>query len=323
MVSVQRITVGPRLRELKNVVKDIGPLKKSIEELGVIHPILLDQDYGLVAGARRFKAVERLGRKKIPARVVELTTEERAACELDENECRSDLDQFESSEIRQREIEAIHQAKIEKWQQDQALTRKGGRAPEMSAKLAKSLRKEAERESGVTRRTIGRDAAVVSAVRRYSFLKAWGTGRTIVDTAKSLDELGTVARKELTAVLSAMTDEDVRSAKENAGAIIDQHEMIDRGVYKKIVQRAKSSDPEEKQRAVTDALRVPPVSDQRLVHLRTAIAELTEAQKIKKGDDIHGWIIDARKATHEALRLLETGYKAALKEFHASIEERE
>jgi ParB family chromosome partitioning protein len=323
MVPLHKIEVGHRLRESKNVIKDIGPLKKSIEELGVIHPILVDQDLNLVSGARRLKAVERIGRTTIPARSVEMTIEERQACELDENECRSDLDQFEASELRQREIADLYQAEIEKWQRDQALIGKSVGANEISPKVAKRLKNRAEKASGIPEGTIRSDRTVMRAVKNYPFLKAWGTLRAIRETAHDLDDLGTVARKDLTAVLTAMTEIDLRSAKESAGKIIDQYKDIDRAVYAKIVKRAKSKDREEKQRAVTDALRVPPISDARLLHLKMAISELTEAQKIKKGDDVHGWIIDARKASEEALRLLQVGYRAALKEFHASIRERE
>jgi ParB-like chromosome segregation protein Spo0J len=50
---------------------DVTALKKSIESVGLIHPLTINQDKALLAGARRFQAVSELGWEEVPVQVVE------------------------------------------------------------------------------------------------------------------------------------------------------------------------------------------------------------------------------------------------------------
>lgn len=68
---------------------DIEGLAKSIETLGLLQPIGIDANYRLIFGERRLKALERLGRDKIPARVVHVPSLLQA--EHAENELRKDF----------------------------------------------------------------------------------------------------------------------------------------------------------------------------------------------------------------------------------------
>jgi len=80
-------------------------LANSIKEHGLIQPITvrqLDIDvspplYQIVAGERRFRAVELLGWKDIPAHVLDLTDEEASAVMLAENVARENLDPIEEA----------------------------------------------------------------------------------------------------------------------------------------------------------------------------------------------------------------------------------
>lgn len=67
-LPVELITVGVRQR---NDLGDIDELAASIEDLGLLHPVVVDQDNRLVAGGRRLAAVKSLGWKRIPARIIE------------------------------------------------------------------------------------------------------------------------------------------------------------------------------------------------------------------------------------------------------------
>ena len=53
----------------KNKIEDIEPLAESIKKIGLIFPILLDQDFNLLDGLRRIKAYQKLGFERIPAYV--------------------------------------------------------------------------------------------------------------------------------------------------------------------------------------------------------------------------------------------------------------
>lgn len=69
---------------------DLSDLCKSIEEIGLLHPIVLTKGNQLVAGMRRIEAYEQLGHKTIPAYVASSLDDARAmlTAERDENTCR-------------------------------------------------------------------------------------------------------------------------------------------------------------------------------------------------------------------------------------------
>ena len=96
LVSIDSIDRSGRYR------KDIGELfslVKSIEKIGLLHPIVITKDKKLVAGDRRIAAYERLGRTEIEAIIVdgfdEATLLLRA--EQDENTCRKDFTPSEAA----------------------------------------------------------------------------------------------------------------------------------------------------------------------------------------------------------------------------------
>lgn len=82
-VDIDNIIVGERFRK---DVGDLEELAKSIEERGLLHPIVIDQDVTLIAGLRRLKACERRGWRQVPVRRVFLP--DRLLAELDENTLR-------------------------------------------------------------------------------------------------------------------------------------------------------------------------------------------------------------------------------------------
>jgi ParB family transcriptional regulator, chromosome partitioning protein len=64
---VDAIRVGKRHRR---DLGDIAALAASIEDIGLLHPITVDEQGGLLAGARRLAACKRLGWREIPVIVV-------------------------------------------------------------------------------------------------------------------------------------------------------------------------------------------------------------------------------------------------------------
>lgn len=68
---------------------DLEKLKKSIQEIGLLQPIVIDENYRLVCGGRRLKAFQELGIEKIPSRTVNL--EHLIYGEYAENEVRKDF----------------------------------------------------------------------------------------------------------------------------------------------------------------------------------------------------------------------------------------
>jgi ParB family transcriptional regulator, chromosome partitioning protein len=65
--AIAAIKVGKRHRR---DLGDIDALAASIEDIGLLHPIIVNEDGLLLAGARRLAACKRLGWKKIPVNIV-------------------------------------------------------------------------------------------------------------------------------------------------------------------------------------------------------------------------------------------------------------
>jgi ParB family transcriptional regulator, chromosome partitioning protein len=65
--AIAAIKVGKRYRR---DLGDIDALAASIEDIGLLHPIIVDEQGFLLAGARRLAACKRLGWKKIPVNIV-------------------------------------------------------------------------------------------------------------------------------------------------------------------------------------------------------------------------------------------------------------
>jgi ParB family chromosome partitioning protein len=66
VVDISSITVGERIRK---EFGDIDALAASIDELGLLHPIIIDKHHKLLAGERRLRAVKKLGWTTIPATI--------------------------------------------------------------------------------------------------------------------------------------------------------------------------------------------------------------------------------------------------------------
>jgi ParB-like nuclease domain len=94
-MAIDEIRIVQRCRQ---ELGGLEALAASIQQHGLIHPIVIAQDGTLVAGERRLKACQLLGWVEIDVRVYEdLTDAERWAIELEENLQRKDLTEYERS----------------------------------------------------------------------------------------------------------------------------------------------------------------------------------------------------------------------------------
>lgn len=95
LIKISEVKPGQRVREDYG---DIESLANSIKEHGLLHPIVVDSDYNLIAGCRRLLACERIGMKEIEAKVLEdISEKELRVLELEENIRRKDLNEVERS----------------------------------------------------------------------------------------------------------------------------------------------------------------------------------------------------------------------------------
>jgi hypothetical protein len=102
--AINTIRIGQRHRR---DMGDIGGLAKSISELGLLHPIVINRDSTLIAGERRLEACKKLGWKDVRVTVVDM--DEIVRGELAENAIRKDFLPSEIDAIR-RAIEPLERA---------------------------------------------------------------------------------------------------------------------------------------------------------------------------------------------------------------------
>jgi ParB/RepB/Spo0J family partition protein len=86
---------------VRKSVGDISELKLSIQEKGILQPLLVrpqKSKYEVIVGSRRYEAAKALGLKKVPAIIRPLTDAEAISLSLVENIQRSDLELEEEAE---------------------------------------------------------------------------------------------------------------------------------------------------------------------------------------------------------------------------------
>lgn len=91
-IAIDEIVISnPYLR----INTDIDSLKKSIQTVGLINPLTINNDNELLAGGRRYSALKELGEKEVLVKRIDLTTLEQELVSIDENLVRSPLNKLE------------------------------------------------------------------------------------------------------------------------------------------------------------------------------------------------------------------------------------
>ncbi len=97
--------------EYLRVNTDVSTLKKSVESVGLINPVTINEEGELLAGARRYQAVSELGWEEIPVQIVDRDKLVQELISIDENLVRAPLNSLELEKClnRGREIyESLH-----------------------------------------------------------------------------------------------------------------------------------------------------------------------------------------------------------------------
>jgi len=85
-IPLKYIKIPPRVRNRKI---DVDDLVESMSEFGQLQPILINQDYELIAGYRRYKAAKKLGWQTIDVKIIDVKDKKkRVLIELEENQAR-------------------------------------------------------------------------------------------------------------------------------------------------------------------------------------------------------------------------------------------
>ena len=107
-IAVNRISVEKEER-IRQDQGDIRALAESIRKVGLLNPIIVDEEYRLVAGFRRLAACRVLGWEEIEVRVVPFGEDllRKFEAEVDENLSRKDFTVEEIISIARRRQELI------------------------------------------------------------------------------------------------------------------------------------------------------------------------------------------------------------------------
>ena len=100
-ISLEEIKKNPYQPRTYFNEEKLDELKESIEKNGLLQPIIVKKavkGYYIIAGERRYRAFELLGKKEIPAIIKEMTDEEMMIFAVLENLQREDLSALEESE---------------------------------------------------------------------------------------------------------------------------------------------------------------------------------------------------------------------------------
>ena len=152
--AIASILIGKRARK---TMGDLGGLARSINEVGLLHPVVIDTHNRLIAGQRRLEACKSLGWENVPVHVVPLDDIVRG--EFDENTLRQDFLPSERYAIA---------TKIEERERGAAKKRMLSGKKQPSANLAQGTgksRDKAAKAAGVGHATMAKIAEVCRAAK--------------------------------------------------------------------------------------------------------------------------------------------------------------
>jgi ParB family chromosome partitioning protein len=166
-LSIESISVGDRHRK---DLGDIDGLARSMREVGLLHPLVVDRNHKLIAGHRRLEAAKKMGWRKVAVRVVAGLEEAELAllAERDENTCREDFTPSEAVALG-KALEALEKARAKERQKHHGGTapgkkkNTGGNLPQVTG--GKTRDKVAE-VVGLSGRTYEKAKAVVEAAEK-------------------------------------------------------------------------------------------------------------------------------------------------------------
>lgn len=236
-IAIDEVIVGNRHRK---DIGDITDLARSINMVGLLHPIVIDKDNNLIAGLRRLESAKMLDWDEIPCRVVaDLEDATKALlAERDENTCRKNFSPIEAVALG-KALEELERPRA-KARQAEGNSRGGKGGGQVSGKLPETSKAESE-----TRNIVG--PAVGMSGRTYAKAKV------VVDAAESDPEtFGEIAQEmEATGKVSPAYDkvmemkrnpviEERTASMKDSMAIAIAHEAVN------LLKKIPRNDPKRK-----------------------------------------------------------------------------
>jgi len=205
-IPISEIKVNPGRREVDP--EDVKELADSIRDLGLLHPIIVDKKYALIAGLHRLEAVKLLEWTEIECTVSSLEGLKAELAEIDENVIRSDLTALEFGELllKRKDIyETLHP--------EVKATYNGGGFKGNQHKNSK--RSVVTEDSSVTTKSFVQDTAEKLGVTPRTVEKQIQTAKNLTPETKTIiRETDTKIGKEEALKLSRLEPEQQKEAAE-------------------------------------------------------------------------------------------------------------
>ncbi len=106
-IKIENIKIGTRIRQDNG---DLSQLKRSIREVGLLSPIIVNEKCELISGFRRLEACRQLGWSEIEAKIIEMASDKIKKLDLEfhENLGRLNLNEEEQKSYCRMRYELLH-----------------------------------------------------------------------------------------------------------------------------------------------------------------------------------------------------------------------
>ena len=212
-VTTRKLSQIKLTSEYLRLETDVGDLMKSIDSVGLIHPLTVNPEDELLAGARRFRAVSELGWEEVPVQVVDRDALVQELISIDENLVRAPLTSLELERCLNRGREIYEQLNPEANKVDLSAEELSG---EEKAKAKEEEEQDEDSFAAVTAEKTGLSKAVIKgAIKRDELAsdavkQARGEGELNATKTNEIIKLSKEAQEKILPLVADKTAKETR-----------------------------------------------------------------------------------------------------------------
>lgn len=298
-VAIADIQIGERRRQ---DLGDITSLAKNIDAHGLIHPIVISTDNELIAGERRLRAHQQLGRDTIEVRRwAVLDPEEQREIELAENLDRKDLTPLERS----RNVVALAEAAAEVLRHEPAFSSESEEKSRRGRPQKPDTTEKVAARIGIPETTLHEAKQHVATAEAYPALQKPDWKQYHVLEAK--EKLNTLPEPERAEAVKLIDQPGI--PPKDAIGIIGNLAAMEPERRGEVFRMAGSEDARERDLALTTAARLPPMPDPRSTMLNRVVLDLKKAARLFANDPLSPRIEALIPSVREVIAALDAAYQ--------------
>jgi ParB family chromosome partitioning protein len=221
-VKIDEIII-PKNRARELSPEKVNELKESIQETGLLQPIIINNQNVLIAGLHRLEACKALGWSEIDCVIKDLEELDAKLAEIDENLFRAELTVLERAELLKRRKE-IYEAKYPETKKGQQ-GYKGRSVVKRSENDIMSFSEDTTQKMGISVQTIQREIQIAKNIG--DDVKSIIKDTPVADSKKDLLTLARLKPEEQKLVAEKIKNENITNV-EKAIAAVRKQELIDK-----------------------------------------------------------------------------------------------